>query len=271
MTGRCPTAASTSRMSARPARRVIGRAFMVDNDPGAGGRGGQGAASGSTRTRPERSGTAVASFLAGRAPLAGAPEAGETTFVDAVHLEINTIPPNDFSYWETIDELVQQEPAGAGDPEILGQLAAVGIRKGEPFAPDERMREILEEAVAVGNATARTLCYRAARVGGHGLLPGLRVVQHAVRRRLRVPDAAARDHRRGRPAEPERRRTQAQRAHRLLLSGDRDHAGDVHAAHRHRVAVPHGHRATPTASTSTAPAATGSTCRPTFPRAASGR
>jgi hypothetical protein len=53
--------------------------------------------------------------------------------------------PNDFSYWETIDELVQQEPVGAGDPEILGQLAAVGIRKGQPFAPDERMRGILEE------------------------------------------------------------------------------------------------------------------------------
>ena len=70
-----------------------------------------------------------------------------------MHLEINTVTPNDFSYWETIDELVQQEPAGAGDPEIIGQLAAVGIRKGEPFAPDERMREILEEAVAVGNAT----------------------------------------------------------------------------------------------------------------------
>ena len=115
---------------------------------------------------PGAMGTAVGSFLAGRAPLAGAAETPETTFVDAVHLEINTITPNDFSFWETIDELVQQEPAGAGDPEILGQLAAVGIRKGQPFAPDERMRAILEEAVAVGNATARTLdSLRASRRG----------------------------------------------------------------------------------------------------------
>ena len=104
----------------------------------------------------------MASFLAGRAAAGRRAGTRETTFVDAVHLEINTITPNDFSFWETIDELVQREPAGSGDPEILGQLAAVGIRKGQPFAPDERMREILEEAVDVGNATARTLSHRAA-------------------------------------------------------------------------------------------------------------
>jgi hypothetical protein len=108
---------------------------------------------------PGATGTAVASFLAGRAPLAAQAAPVETTFIDAVQLAFNTIPPNDFAYWETIDELVQQEPVGAGEPEILGQLAAVGIRKGQPFAPDERMRAILEDAVAVGNATARTLTF----------------------------------------------------------------------------------------------------------------
>jgi len=56
----------------------------------------------------------VASFLAGRAPLTAQAAPGETTFVDAVHLAINTIMANDFSYWDTLDELVQQEPAGAG-------------------------------------------------------------------------------------------------------------------------------------------------------------
>jgi hypothetical protein len=35
----------------------------------------------------------------------------------------------------------------------------VGIVKGKPFAPDERMRAILEDAVAVGNATARTIAF----------------------------------------------------------------------------------------------------------------
>ena len=135
---------------------LIGRAFMIDNDPAPA----VAAVKAGVRVypyTPGAMGTAVASFLAGRAPLAGAAERPETRFVDAVHLEINTVTPNDFSFWETIDELVQEEPAGAGDPEVLGQLAAVGIRKGQPFAPDERLRKILEDAVAVGNATARTV------------------------------------------------------------------------------------------------------------------
>ena len=42
------------------------------------------------------------------------------------------------------------------DPETLGLLASIGIEKGKPFAPDERMKKILTEAAAVGNATART-------------------------------------------------------------------------------------------------------------------
>ena len=150
---------------------VIGRAFMVDNDPAP--------AAEAVRSgfriypyTPGASGTAVASFLGGRAPLAGVTAPGETTFVDAVDLAMNTLPPNDYSYWETIHELVQQEPAGAGDPEILGQLAAVGIRKGQPFEPDERMRAILDEAAAVGNATARTLFIAPRDSEGMAYYPG---------------------------------------------------------------------------------------------------
>ena len=51
---------------------------------------------------------------------------------------------------------MQQEPPDAGDPDLLGLLASVGIVHGKPFEPDARMRKILEEAVEVGNATART-------------------------------------------------------------------------------------------------------------------
>ena len=32
-------------------------------------------------------------------------------------------------------------------------------RKGCPFQPDERMKALLEEGVALGNATARALCF----------------------------------------------------------------------------------------------------------------
>ena len=70
---------------------------------------------------------------------------------------INTIPPNDFSFYQMLNDVVQQEPATSLDPELMGSLAAIGIIKGKPFAPDDRMKKILTEALAVANATSRTL------------------------------------------------------------------------------------------------------------------
>ena len=70
---------------------------------------------------------------------------------------MNTIPPNDFSYYEMLNDVVQQEPATALDPELMGPLAAIGIIKGKPFAPDARMKKILTEELAVANATSRIL------------------------------------------------------------------------------------------------------------------
>ena len=70
---------------------------------------------------------------------------------------MNTLPPNDFGHFELLDALVQLEPAEALDTELAGQFAALGIVKDEKFAPDARLRKILDDAVAVGNAASRTL------------------------------------------------------------------------------------------------------------------
>jgi hypothetical protein len=59
-----------------------------------------------------------------------------------------------------VNENVQQEPATAYDVELTGQLAAIGIVKGKPFNPDARMKKILSDAAAVGNATGRALNWR---------------------------------------------------------------------------------------------------------------
>jgi hypothetical protein len=150
---------------------VIGRAFMVDNDPTApvevirsGFR--------VSPYVPGAQGTAVASFLAGDAPLGAGKEAPKTNFVESSGLSFNTLFPGDFGFWEVINELVQQEPPEAGDPELLGLLAPVGIVHGKPFEPDERMRKILEEAAVVGNATARTVTFAARPEEGFAFYPG---------------------------------------------------------------------------------------------------
>ena len=150
---------------------VLGRAFMVDNDP----RVPVEAIRSGFRISPYvpgAQGTAVATFLAGAAPLGTASAVPGTRFTEGSGTSFNTLPPNDYGYWEAINDLVQQEPAGAGDPETLGLLAAVGIVKGQPFKPGERMRKVLQDAVAVGNATARALSFAPRPEEGFAYYPG---------------------------------------------------------------------------------------------------
>ncbi len=82
------------------------------------------------------------------------------TFVDVSGLPHHTIHRMDHEIFDEIDAVVQMEPSEGADPELLGLLASIGIEKGKPFAPDERMQKILKDAAAIGAATARTLAAR---------------------------------------------------------------------------------------------------------------
>ena len=136
---------------------VAGRSFLVDNDPAP-------TVAVIKKTLkiypyvPGGAGTSIGSFLTGKAPSLGAmPKPASPRFVEGTGLVINTIPPNNFGHYEMLDAQVQSEPAEALDAELAGQFAAIGIVKGKKFAPDARMRNILEKAAAIGNAAARTL------------------------------------------------------------------------------------------------------------------
>jgi hypothetical protein len=102
-------------------------------------------------------GTPIAEFLAGKAALGRVMTPPPTVFHEGSGKVMNTIPPNDWTYYEMLNEVVQQEPATSLDPELMGPLAAIGIVKGKPFAPDARMKRIMTEALAVANATSRSL------------------------------------------------------------------------------------------------------------------
>jgi hypothetical protein len=93
-------------------------------------------------------------------PLAQAAHPPVTKFSNVSGVPHNTVHANNFHFYEEVNEIVQEEPSEALDPETLGLLASIGIEKGKPFAPDERMKKILTEAVAVGNVTARALAMR---------------------------------------------------------------------------------------------------------------
>jgi hypothetical protein len=90
-------------------------------------------------------------------------DAGKThpplNFVDMSGKPFNTVYPADYRFWELLNQVVQEEPNGSLDQIRLGYFASIGIQKGKPFAPNERMKKILTEAAAVGDATARSILF----------------------------------------------------------------------------------------------------------------
>ncbi len=82
------------------------------------------------------------------------------SFVDMSGKPLNLVAPHDFRFWELLNAVVQHEPTDEVDATTLGFWNAIGIAKGRPFAPDERMTTILTEAAIVGDATARAIMYR---------------------------------------------------------------------------------------------------------------
>ncbi len=93
-------------------------------------------------------------------PLAQAKSPASTKFVNLSNKQYNTIHANDAHFFDEINEVIQYEPADSYDPEIVGLAASIGIKKGQPFKPDARMRKILDEAAAIGNASARAILFR---------------------------------------------------------------------------------------------------------------
>jgi len=89
-------------------------------------------------------------------PLSRADNPPPTSFVNVSGVKFNTISANDFSFYEELNAVVQNEPADWVDPDTVGLYASIGIRKGQPFAPDARMKKILTDSVAVADAIARS-------------------------------------------------------------------------------------------------------------------
>jgi hypothetical protein len=106
-------------------------------------------------------GSSVGAFLNGKGALGQLSEPATPKFVEGTGREMNTVPPNDASFYEMLDSLVQEEPAEALDPELAGQFAGIGIVKGKSFDPDDRMRNLLATAAIIGNAASRTVGTRA--------------------------------------------------------------------------------------------------------------
>jgi hypothetical protein len=104
-------------------------------------------------------------------PLKDAAQPAPTTFSNLSGKSVNTLFPNTLDYYEFLNAVVQDEPMDAIDPSQRGAIATIGIVKGQPFAPDDRMKKLLTESAAVGSATARAITFEP-RMSGVYLYPG---------------------------------------------------------------------------------------------------
>ncbi len=80
-------------------------------------------------------------------------------FISGSGIEFNTIHANNYTFYEHLNHIIQKEPLDMLDPETRGLFASIGMAKGKPFAPDARMKKILTDAVAIANATARSIVW----------------------------------------------------------------------------------------------------------------
>ena len=103
-------------------------------------------------------------------PLKDAANPAATEFVNMSNKAFNTVFPSDFSYFEALDQVIQGEPIDAISPEVRGSIAAIGVEKGKPFAPDARMKKLLTEAATLGDATSRAITYHP-RIDGVKIYP----------------------------------------------------------------------------------------------------
>ena len=91
-------------------------------------------------------------------PLEPSPGWTEPTWLDLTPPPQDTPPlawENNLQYWQVLHEVVDSEPAFALYRDHYGELAALGIAKGQPFAPDPRMQRILEQAAQMASAQMR--------------------------------------------------------------------------------------------------------------------
>ena len=100
-------------------------------------------------------------------PLSATQNPPPMEFINGSGREFNTIHANDFEFYEELATVLDREPIDFLDPELRGLAASVGIQKGKAFEPDARMKKILSEAVAVGNATARAIMFDTRESGAY--------------------------------------------------------------------------------------------------------
>jgi hypothetical protein len=78
-------------------------------------------------------------------------------FQEDVDKEWSATAYRGLDYWRMLHQAIDVEPVREQDKVWMAMLEPLGIKKGEPFEPDERQTRILREGAAFGELLARNL------------------------------------------------------------------------------------------------------------------
>ena len=92
-------------------------------------------------------------------PLGNEGSAKPMQFPDASNVPVNMLFPSDGSYFEMLSRFVDSEVVEPDQLGWLGMLAGIGIIKGQPFAPDEHTKAILDSAAKTAFKTSKVLAF----------------------------------------------------------------------------------------------------------------
>ncbi len=77
--------------------------------------------------------------------------------INAPEVGLDGKHPRGMAFWELLDTAVQEEPVHERDRMMHDMLRPLGIEKGKAFDPTERQRQLLEEAVVVGEIMTKNI------------------------------------------------------------------------------------------------------------------
>jgi hypothetical protein len=86
-------------------------------------------------------------------PLSAGSDATPIKVVDTTNLKMDSTSlrwEDNIKFWDVLHSIVQEEPINDKFRPMYGILAALGIEKGKPFEPNERMKTILQKAAKDG-------------------------------------------------------------------------------------------------------------------------
>lgn len=78
-------------------------------------------------------------------------------FNENLDREWSGTPYRGLGYWKALHEVIDREPVREQDKVWMAMLEPLGIKKGEPFRPDERQTRILLEGAAMGELMTRNI------------------------------------------------------------------------------------------------------------------